>query len=260
MHFRKISVAFIACAACHVQRPSLDFDQVSARWSDLTHLIILPGHAIQWCTEVGKPLDDPSCWYLFDYQREQVPLFLEHIKEAVTQLKKDSNALMVISDGQTRPGLGVLREATSYMAAAEAMNLFEETKGVYDRVVTEDYARDSYENVVFSVCRFQEITNRLPKKVTIVGFPFKEPRFTELHWPQLRLHDVEYQYISVEKEGFDQSLIVDDAYPPFEEDPLGCKPLLSEKRVTRNPYRRLHGYRENCPNLSHAMCPRSITI
>jgi hypothetical protein len=38
--------------------PSPSFVQVADNWKELRHLIILPGHAIQWCTDVDKPVTD----------------------------------------------------------------------------------------------------------------------------------------------------------------------------------------------------------
>jgi len=59
-------------------------------------------------------------------------------------------------------------------------------KLLLERVVSEEFARDSYENLLFSLCRFFEITGRYPEKVTVIGFGFKERRFTELHRKAVR--------------------------------------------------------------------------
>ena len=55
-----------------------------------------------------------------------------------------------------------------------------------ERVVSEEFARDSYENLLFSLCRFFEMTGRYPEKLTVVGFGFKEKRFTDLHRKAVR--------------------------------------------------------------------------
>jgi hypothetical protein len=39
--------------------------------------------------------------------------------------------------------------------------------------VVEDYARDSFENLLFSICRFKEVTGNYPARVTVVGYTFK---------------------------------------------------------------------------------------
>ncbi len=45
----------------------------------------------------------------------------------------------------------------------------------------EEHARDSLENVLFSLCRFYEITGRWPRRITVVGFAYKARRFVEFH-------------------------------------------------------------------------------
>ena len=54
-------------------------------------------------------------------------------------------------------------------------------KFLLERAISEEYARDSYENLLFSLCRFFEVTERYPDKITVIGFGFKERRFTDLH-------------------------------------------------------------------------------
>lgn len=65
-------------------------------------------------------------------------------------------------------------------------------KFLLERVVSEEFARDSYENVLFSLCRFYEMTGRYPEKVTIIGFGFKERRFTDLHRKAVRFPKERY--------------------------------------------------------------------
>jgi hypothetical protein len=44
------------------------------------------------------------------------------------------------------------------------------------RAVTEEYAMDSYQNLLFSFARFHEVTGRWPAKVTVVGYGMKRRR------------------------------------------------------------------------------------
>ena len=41
------------------------------------------------------------------------------------------------------------------------------------RAVVEDFARDSLENLLFSIARFRQVTGRYPARFTVVGFDFK---------------------------------------------------------------------------------------
>lgn len=50
-----------------------------------------------------------------------------------------------------------------------------------ERMITEEYARDSHENLIFSICRFSEMTGNYPDQITVVGFEFKRKRFEDIH-------------------------------------------------------------------------------
>ncbi len=57
--------------------------------------------------------------------------------------------------------------------------------------MTEDAALDSYQNVLFSLARFRELTGANPAHITVVGHAFKRRRFEQLHrlalrWPRTR--------------------------------------------------------------------------
>lgn len=227
-----------------VKLPSKSFDKISKDWGNLDHLIVVPGHGIQWCTEIGRPVHDQSCWYLFDYQRRQVPLFLEHIRAGADMARNDPRALLVFTGGQTRPGVGPRSEAQSYFSAAESLGILSEGNGtLYDRVVTEEFARDSLENLIFSMARFEQITGLSPQRVTVVGFSFKARRFLELHRVAARIPAENFTYVPVFLPGHPQDGIVDDAYDDFKADPYGCGPKLVAKASSRNPYKQQHGYR-----------------
>lgn len=53
----------------------------------------------------------------------------------------------------------------------------------------QEHARDSFENLLFSVCRFREVTGHYPRQITVASFEFKHARFADLHlkalqWPR----------------------------------------------------------------------------
>ena len=242
--------------------PSETFERVSSRWNELGHLIIVPGHAIQWCTETGKCLLDESCWYLQDFQRGQVPVYLEHIKSGVKLAKEYPNSLLIFSGGHTRRGTGDRSEGRTYFSAAERMKLVDGP--LYDRIVVEEFARDSLENLVFSLARFHQITGHLPNKVTVVGFPFKEQRFRDLHRQAAGIPSQNFEYVPVHVEGYTQKENFDDAYNDFLVDPFGCGPKLMTKKNHRNPYHQQHGYADSCPELENILLacnkkPKTLT-
>lgn len=55
-----------------------------------------------------------------------------------------------------------------------------------ERMITEEYAKDSHENLLFSICRFSEMTDNYPSEITVVGFEFKRKRFEEIHRQAIR--------------------------------------------------------------------------
>jgi len=44
------------------------------------------------------------------------------------------------------------------------------------RVTTEEFALDSYQNLLFAIARFREVVGDWPKKVTVVGYGMKRRR------------------------------------------------------------------------------------
>lgn len=69
------------------------------------------------------------------------------------------------------------------------------------RATTEDYALDSFQNLLYSIARFHEYTGRYPSRITVVGYEFKRRRFTELHRAALRWPRERFDYIGIDAEG-----------------------------------------------------------
>ena len=46
-------------------------------------------------------------------------------------------------------------------------------ENVRGRALTEEHARDSFENLLFSVCRFRELTGLYPQNITVSPFNLK---------------------------------------------------------------------------------------
>ena len=100
--------------------------------------------------------------------------------------KKRTYNIYICTSGETRPLAGPRSEAFAYWQVAqillESMDEEDEVKELLrNRMVTGEYARDSYENLLFSICRFSEMTGNYPNKITVVGFEFKRHRFENIH-------------------------------------------------------------------------------
>ncbi len=120
---------------------------------------------------------------------------------------------------------------------------------VRDRAFTEEHSRDSLENVVFSLCRFYELTGKYPERLTIVSYDFKEQRFLEVHraalgWPEERIRFVGTPALNEEMvAGEEHTRML------FERDPYGCTGELKEKRLARDPWSNGGYSAARCPAL-----------
>jgi len=125
------------------------------------------------------------------------------------------------------------------------------------RTVTEEYATDSFENLLFSICRFREITGSYPRKISMVSFSFKRLRFETLHAEALRWPLDRFDYVGVDppaSTGFDLEESSkgerNNSLQPFREDPYGCHTeILQRKRRERNPFARKAPYELTCPEM-----------
>jgi hypothetical protein len=196
------------------------------------------------------------------YQREsqQLLVFLEHIKTATELFHKDPDAVIMFSGSQTRSFGGPRSEAESYLMAALVMGWLGPKD--LDRVILEEYARDSFENLLFSICRAYAVRKQYPHQLTVVGFKFKEKRFRDLHrlavgWPEDRFH-----YVGVDQATFNgketpviSESILDserrNAFDLFKHDPFGCRDALAEKKQSRDPFLRtdLAAIKLACPRM-----------
>ena len=77
----------------------------------------------------------------------------------------------------------------------------------FGRATTENYALDSFQNLLFSIARFREFTGHYPEHITVVGYDFKRPRFTQLHRAALRWPMEKFTYIGVDHDDHDRGAI-----------------------------------------------------
>jgi hypothetical protein len=161
-------------------------------------------------------------------------------------------------------------------------------------VTTEDAALDSFQNVLFSIARFRELTGAYPSRITVVGHNFKRRRFEQLHrralrWPELRFA---YEGLPLRNEADEREAATGEvrsfisshppppwdvfrdsrfdfspfrqlakAYTPYTGDLYGCHAPLIQKRAGRNFHLRTHGYHVGAPELRELLewCPEDGT-
>jgi len=175
----------------------------------------------------------------------------------------EGSCLKNSSRGQTKPE-STTTEAESYLRLAQLANLLPgQNSGslISARATTENYAMDSYQNLLFSIARFREFTGHFPSKVTVVGYKFKQLRFTELHRQALRWPKNKFNYIGVDPKHENHSNVLhgeqQNGYLPYTLDIYGCHSVLRNKRKQRNPYSRFHPYYTSSPELAGLLdwCP-----
>ena len=132
---------------------------------DLHTLIIVGGHALY----LGQ---DP---YSEDSWKGGFPgegrFYREHADYAVQIAARIPGALLVFSGGPTRTD-AVLAESQSYFNLQEDLGW----QGHYDvreRTATEERARDSLENLKFSIDLFRSLVGHDPFRVYALGWEFK---------------------------------------------------------------------------------------
>ena len=285
----RVESSFASSSPPSVFDAERDIEDPLARdaYANLTHMILVTGHAVL----AGLNLSDlysPSSWILLPYQYGQVPTYMSHIRRGVELTRADPSALLVFTGGETRRLAGPRSEAQSYWMAAEHEGWFntdtdaegetakkgskrsnspEDTPDpVSLRSTTEEYSRDSFENLLFSLCRFREVVGHYPSRVTVIGFEFKRKRFEELHRVAVRYPKNQFHYVGIDppdasSESGDiasrqrHARLVEgertNSYQPFTQDPYGCAHggSLRLKKAKRNPFKRHHAYEHTCPEL-----------
>ena len=232
-------------------------------WKGLTNLILVAGHAVYIADDFARPAADES-WYLQPFQKGEAPFYIEHIRKGVELAVAETRSLLVFSGGQTRREAGPRSEALSYWMIANHFHWWWRTN-VSLRATTEEYARDSFENLLFGICRFFECAGKPPQEVTVVSWAFKKERF-DLHRQAIQFPPNRFHFVGV-NDPIDltgaKEAETDNAKDPFEKDPYatGKNPHtytrkgntvtvnLKSKREERNPMNRTPPYALSYPDL-----------
>ena len=211
----------------------------------MMHAVICPGHAVY---QSGDVLADES-WVLHTFQVGEPPFYVAHLRRAVERASADPESLLILSGGRTRLEAGPRSEAQGYLEVANALDWFEHPE-VQERICLEEFSRDSFENLWFSIRRFEELTGARPQHVTVAGWAFKSKRFQfhreTLGWPASR-----FTYIGVNDPADLDAAIQGErrALAEFHADPYGVGEVLAKKRTHRNPFHQRHPYGDGYNNV-----------
>ena len=240
---------------------------------NIEHLVIVCCHAI-FHPDVEAPdfpthnPHDESNWHLAPFQKSdpatgkpgEHETFLTHIQASLDIMTTGPNAtwkedvpwnqdstILIFSGGATRQSLTPLSEARSYYHAALAVELGQGHIGggrahqLYSkgRILLEEHATDSLQNLLFSILLFRQTIGRYPKNIRVITHAFKSRRFLELHapaihWPQdrIQVQGIDPVLSSAEIESTQEGE-EKFGYQPWTHDPLGTGDVLSAKRRQR---------------------------
>ncbi|KAI9097726.1 hypothetical protein K1719_025497 [Acacia pycnantha] len=219
----------------------------------LQNLIMVAGHSIYTSSSCGK-IEKEESWYLEPYQKiaGQAATFVTHIQEGIDITAKDDSALLLFSGGETRKDAGPRSEAQSYWAVADSKGWFGKEESVKWRALTEEHARDSFENLLFSICRFRELTGSYPKNITVVSYDFKQERFANLHRSAIGFPESRFFYAGTSAASKAKATALKGealVRAQFQKDPFGCQSSLYHKKLRRDPFHRSIPYPNGCPEM-----------
>ena len=216
-------------------------------------LVLVAGHAIPYRFD---RLDRDDGWYMKSFQAGEGPLHLDHVKRGVEIAAQQADRLLVFGGGQTDAAAGPRSEGQGYWLAADHFDWFGH-QGVRERATTEEFSLDSFQNLLYGICRYREVAGGYPDGIIVVGWSFKGARF-DLHRRALRFPEARFRYEGVnDPPTLEENLPFEKARAAlFERDPYGVTAETARKREARNVFRRRHGYRESCPELAALLAHR----
>lgn len=211
-------------------------------------LVIVCCHAIYLPAGPSSPeqVADEANWLLADFQRGTADkegehlTFIRHIQrahEAAEKISSSDNHVHVIFSGGATKSETPKSEARGYLDAS--LSLYPQDAQDHGNITyaAEERATDSYQNILFSLLKYHELTAHWPSHVTVVTHAFKTDRIrlhlSALKWPAMRssVEGVDPPFGEDERrsvEGFERRCLAD-----WERDLYGVRPPLSEKRRQR---------------------------
>ncbi|KAK1070853.1 hypothetical protein LTR12_017398 [Friedmanniomyces endolithicus] len=209
-----------------------------------TKLVVVCCHAAY--TGDGTDFLEEEQWLLQPFQRSDFPTrkpsetgtFLTHISTGALLCLSDSDDMLMFSGGHTLTSQR--SEAGGYNRIFHALVQNKLVPAPAFPPIEEEHATDSYQNLLFSILRFQDLVGRYPEDIIVVTHAFKERRFLELHapaikWPpgRIRVQGVNPP-CTLEELQQTQRMESERAYEPFPRDAYGVRSPLANKRKARN--------------------------
>ncbi|KAL5116407.1 hypothetical protein ACEQ8H_005755 [Pleosporales sp. CAS-2024a] len=253
------------------------------------HAIYLP-HVHDQHFALKSPHDETN-WLLAPFQRSnpdtrkpgEQSTFVAHAQAGLDALSMHPDRadleqnLLILSGGRTRRNETDTSEARSYYHALLAEELHQNHLGggkthtlfAKGRILLEEHATDSLQNLLFSILLFRRTTGHYPRHVRLITHAFKARRFLALHataiqWPP---HAIQVQGIDPVMTRSELHHTLDgeerNGYALWAEDPLGAGDKLTAKRRQRGWSDRLvdelvDGLEEGVRELVLAKTPKRV--
>ncbi|EJS41571.1 YOR238W [Saccharomyces arboricola H-6] len=233
----------------------------------------------------------PDCWHLapFQYEGKDHLAFIKHGLTAIKLLlQRVHRATVIFSGSQTKKKAGVMSEAQSYYFLCEKLIRYSMSNDIIaipnfddelhillqdikrmliersidvkdlfygDLITTEEFSLDSFDNLMFSIYRFEEVTGKFPQRITIIGFAFKMARFINYHAKAIDYPQSSINYIGIDPKPTNYSKtqlskyysdLVEmerkNALSLFSLDWYATRDALRTKKKSRNPFNRTAPY------------------
>ncbi|SCU95990.1 LAMI_0F04720g1_1 [Lachancea mirantina] len=259
-----------------------------------THLIIVPCHSIWKADEDDEQENfgqNPEHWLLapFQYEGNDHLSFMMHSFLAIEKLVQNlANSVLLYSGSRTKLAAKDLSEARSYYMLSQKLlraiecgdtlpealskhkhlmqvctNILQilsqkrlSVEALFDlSVEVEEFALDSFDNLLYSIAKFNEMTGLYPSELTIVGFGFKQSRFIDYHAAAIDFPSQSINYISFEPQPsyveaerllqYYTGLAAQEkknALDLFKDDWYGTRAVLANKKLSRNPFGLIASY------------------
>jgi len=130
-------------------------------YPEARRLVIVPGHAVYVGTE---PFHSKLDKFWIGGFPGEASYYTDHARAGAVETANGKQFILLFSGGQTREAAGPISEGQSYWSLANQNNWFNKSD-IKERAFTEDFARDSLENMAFGVGRFAQITGRKPEEI-----------------------------------------------------------------------------------------------
>ncbi len=208
---------------------------------DYRYLVLVPCHGVYVGTE-RRHAYTPDYW--ISKFRNEGEFYTEHLMAGLKEAAQGQQYMFMPSGGMTMWAAGPVSEGESYWFLADQFNWGTDSS-IRNRTFPETFARDSFENLLFSIARYVKLVGEMPKDIIICGWAFKKERYA-IYADALRLRNGQMHYLEVNMPiGKEDDLKTPrglalagerNALSELAISPVGNTPAMNAKREARDPF------------------------